>query len=575
MHLSVTCPRCESKYQLDAGMRGKRMRCPNPICRAVIEVRDDNDPPVPTAPAPVEVKPAEIPKPIAAPPMAAPKPVETKKPEPVKPRPVPKPVAPPPAEDFPDDFPGDNATAPAPTAPAIATEAWQPEALETPPVREAPAPEPERETIVAPTPAPAPVKRRRALWVIVAMLLVLALGAGGGYWRIRGGIASNEAERFQKAEELYKEHQFADASAALQRLHRDFPDSPHSKKYDLLAELSGVRQAVYARESADETVKALGRTLQLVGQHQGDPLLKERETDLWETFEFLANELTRIAEREKAPALMPLARRAWTEAKKYPAPSGAGQAERKLEGEWTRIDALLAAHMERQNLVASLKERIELANAVAVQDAFALVEKSKHQGDVEIRGLLDDLVKAHRQQVLFVPADAQTKGPTLVDDGLPSLSVTPSVKYERPVAGPKDLVLSLARGVLYALEPTKGEMRWARRLGIDTTVLPLRVPADTITPELLLVVSSDQRSLSALLADTGEVLWQTPLSDACVGQPVLVDRHVLAATLAGRIDEIEVAEGRLLGSYHVGQPLTLGGVRQPGTPLVYFPADEF
>ena len=42
MPLSVTCPRCESKYQLDAGMRGKRMRCPNPICRAVFEVRDDN-----------------------------------------------------------------------------------------------------------------------------------------------------------------------------------------------------------------------------------------------------------------------------------------------------------------------------------------------------------------------------------------------------------------------------------------------------------------------------------------------------------------------------------------------------
>ena len=35
MQLSVSCPRCESKYQLDAGMRGKRMRCPNPICRAV------------------------------------------------------------------------------------------------------------------------------------------------------------------------------------------------------------------------------------------------------------------------------------------------------------------------------------------------------------------------------------------------------------------------------------------------------------------------------------------------------------------------------------------------------------
>ena len=48
-----------------------------------------------------------------------------------------------------------------------------------------------------------------------------------------------------------------------------------------------------------------------------------------------------------------------------------------------------------------------------------------------------------------------------------------------------------------------------------------------------------------------------------------------APTVAGRIDEINLAEGRLVGSYHVGQPLTLGSVRQPGTSLVFFPADEF
>jgi hypothetical protein len=53
MHLSVTCPRCESKYHLAAEMRGKRMRCPNPICRAVFEVRVDNDP---VAAAPKEAR---------------------------------------------------------------------------------------------------------------------------------------------------------------------------------------------------------------------------------------------------------------------------------------------------------------------------------------------------------------------------------------------------------------------------------------------------------------------------------------------------------------------------------------
>jgi hypothetical protein len=56
---------------------------------------------------------------------------------------------------------------------------------------------------------------------------------------------------------------------------------------------------------------------------------------------------------------------------------------------------------------------------------------------------------------------------------------------------------------------------------------------------------------------------------------VLIGRRVFVPTLAGRVDEIETTEGRLLGHYDLGQPLSAGGVHQPGTSLLYIPADEF
>src|SRR5437667_12246022 len=88
MHLSVTCPRCLSKYQLDPGMRGKRMRCPNTICRAIFEVRGDDDPAV--AAPPVVTKP---PEPVQeTPPPVVTKPVEAKKSEPVKRKLIVKPI---------------------------------------------------------------------------------------------------------------------------------------------------------------------------------------------------------------------------------------------------------------------------------------------------------------------------------------------------------------------------------------------------------------------------------------------------------------------------------------------------
>jgi outer membrane protein assembly factor BamB len=442
-------------------------------------------------------------------------------------------------------------------------------------LRDGQASAPVRETLTTPTPPP--VKRRRALWVIAAMLLALGVIAGVGYWRIRGGIESNEAERFAKAETLYKDVQYADAAAAFEKLHRDFPDSPNAAKYAFLAELSDVRQAVHRRESTEETVKALERVRQLAWTYREDALLKEYESDVWDSLDHLAGELTRLAQEEKSPQLLAWARQALKDAKTLQAPPGKNLSEREraLAEEWTKVERVIADHVEREQVIAALKRHLERANAAAIQSAFALVEKTKRQDDPGVRALLDELVKAHREQVKFVPANPDAKPTSFSEDVLPSLSVTPSVKAERAVAGNHPLVLSLARGVLYALDPARGEVRWVRRVGIDTNVLPVRVPADAITPELLLTLSSDQRSLSALVAATGETLWQAPLSDACLGQPVLVDGHVLAATLAGRIDEIEIAEGRLRGSYQIGQPLTLGGVRQPDTALAYFPADEF
>src|SRR5947208_1096333 len=64
MHIVVHCPSCGSPYQLDPGLRGKRIRCPNAICRAVFEVREDNErservPEVIPPPAPPPPKPSQ------------------------------------------------------------------------------------------------------------------------------------------------------------------------------------------------------------------------------------------------------------------------------------------------------------------------------------------------------------------------------------------------------------------------------------------------------------------------------------------------------------------------------------
>ena len=74
MHITVYCPACKNRYQLHAEMRGKRMRCVNPLCREVFEVRESS-----AAPDPKELAEKETPKP-APPPVRADKAQAVKKP---------------------------------------------------------------------------------------------------------------------------------------------------------------------------------------------------------------------------------------------------------------------------------------------------------------------------------------------------------------------------------------------------------------------------------------------------------------------------------------------------------------
>jgi outer membrane protein assembly factor BamB len=138
----------------------------------------------------------------------------------------------------------------------------------------------------------------------------------------------------------------------------------------------------------------------------------------------------------------------------------------------------------------------------------------------------------------------------------------------------KSVVPALVRGVLYALKPGTGEPIWATRVGIDTTALPVHLPETASSKETFLVVSADRNTLRALAARTGELLWKYQLSAPCLGSPVVVGGRAYVPTYDGRVHEIEIFEGNRLGHFELGRPLSVGGAHQPGTDILYLPADS-
>ena len=215
----------------------------------------------------------------------------------------------------------------------------------------------------------------------------------------------------------------------------------------------------------------------------------------------------------------------------------------------------------------------------AVRQVLKQIRKEKiNLPDVDqqakVREIRDGVYAAHvggvqysSEQKILPKADPEPADTRFVVD--PSLGAAPGR------APPNDpVVLAVSRGILYGLARTSGKIRWAVHVGVDTTALPVRVPESEGVPERILAPSADAKALDALDGE-GRRLWRYRMGAPCIGRPLVVGPVAYLASYDGNVHEIELAQGKLLGVYPLGQPLTVGGVRDPDSGLLYFPADAF
>ncbi|MCZ2341178.1 MAG: PQQ-binding-like beta-propeller repeat protein [Bacteroidales bacterium] len=312
MTISVECPHCETTFQLESGLLGKAMRCPNADCREVFVVRaagpDPRDAvavePGVTIPPPEPVDPSES---YPALPARAPSEVVTAwdsfphltQPSPPEPRnandfwgiptppftavaatpiPPPPPVVPPssgesapPVERVPTVKAVPVAQSITPTRPAGPREVvWSGHAPPTEPTAERmatppqPAPLSQSTQPAEPTEPESLMRRRRKnpwpkriLFGFVGLFLTL-LGAGAFLWIQYTAKAEERAA--QEAESSYMAGNFGTSSRQYQTLVMDYPSSTLSEKYKFFAALAETRshvESVVTRQHPEEPLAQL------------------------------------------------------------------------------------------------------------------------------------------------------------------------------------------------------------------------------------------------------------------------------------------------------------------------------
>src|SRR5205823_1288883 len=120
-----------------------------------------------------------------------------------------------------------------------------------------------------------------------------------------------------------------------------------------------------------------------------------------------------------------------------------------------------------------------------VREARRSAQREQFENDEEVTALISKLEERWYTAIRYVKSDQRfphepQQRPETSFLVVPQL--TPTVGGVVP--DNRHVVLALARGVLYALDELTGEPRWAIRVGIDTTTLPVLLPRTPFSPEL-------------------------------------------------------------------------------------------
>ncbi len=557
-------------------------------------------PPPKRQPSPRNGQPAERPAPLAKQTQVA-TPTHLEPPPPVEPEPV---ELPPAARVAPAPAPGtvDEAEDPAPETVDLPAGAWESQA---PPVRrgaEGPEPAPLEVGAAAATvdedalSYTAARKRRRAKYAVTAIVAgVLVLVGSAAYFAYRL-VFENEERLAERAFRDFHDRRYGNAAQDFKEILDKFGSvSQRANEHRSMEELSRVMEDVTSSSDAEATLARVG---DFVTAHKDDPVLKERSERVGQETGQLADRVI-DAERENpgdgTPARLD---QVASTLKKV-----AGLGEKAFSG--ADVERRSAALNEARDVYTKWARRrdarndllkIMTANEIAPVDGLKAGLRLMARYEREFKGIgaeppvaeaLEALYKRHFASVVFENGGAGPEKPAADELDLPTILFDPPIQgaaLHRPAGDP--VVLSLVRGVLYARSRTTGEVIWTVRVGVDTTSLPIRVPATVSSPERILVLLADTATLCAFDPE-GKEVWRYRLGSPCLGRPVVLGLErgagesqkaapvVLLPTYDGQVHEVEAVEGRLIGRFRLGQRLSVGGAREGRSTVVYFPADDF
>ena len=568
MSIAAACPHCETVYDLQPDLVGRAMRCPNPECREVFEVR------------PMAASAAAAP--VAAPPTTvAVAPAGLLTPTPFV---VPTPSV---------------AAVVVTVLPPVKEVVWTPGADLPPPPAARPK-QPKVKSAKEPEGIVAPRRRRKnrapLALAVLGVLTVLVAGVGAVYAVRYQALAEERLAAAAKAE--YDRGNFAAAAKSYAALAGQYPESGKIETYRFFSDLAAMRLAlgsVTTREDpgpAGDALRAFvesrkdsplakpetgyGRDVLEAGKKLGedvvghaDDRVKAFRGDRTKADDLRRAEETVAAGRALAPLLAPF--RAKDDPPLDALAAGLDRVQAEIDRERKRLGVLarVSATLREPTDQAVAEAKAELVAAGLADDAEAVERIRTAEGDFLRR------VRYDRDPA--TPRAAPPAGASSFAFAAPVGATKPASRGE--LDDPPAVFLAVAAGVLYALDEDTGDPLWAARLGPDVFDPPAvaRVGLADGPTDLAVVVSNvgGKPAVAGHVVRTGSVRWYQELPAPAVGAVAVANGRAFVPVrdAAGTVLVFDIATGARVGRITLGQPAGPVVVR-PGTGDLYAAAES-
>jgi hypothetical protein len=436
--------------------------------------------------------------------------------------------------------------------------------------------------------------------VAVAALGLMAVLAAVLLW-VRPPQWTAGADRtWEAATELVAQHKWSGALRKLGEFENGYPDDPRVEQIPFFRDLCEAGPEIYS--TTGDAAQGLALVQQVFKNHRDNPAYAGYCGDLYQALAFLidsrflaeasrSSDAGQLARAREALALLKTVGQVMGEAW---VPERTAETAAQIERTGRVVERALA----RGRVLGHLNQLERRDPQVRADEHYAAIEKElaaapSLRDDKELLALWEAAYEAEPARVRYVADDVRLAVPAAAGKDPPDAPVrqgnTVAVAWGQPAASmavtdQESIVVALARGMLYVFDP-RGQLLWARRLGVDSFRLPGRIGPTASASAALIAISSEDRSLAAFEATAGgRLLWRYPVGHDIVAPLCIVPRRAgpndpvqycgLLPTADGEVHVLELVLGKRLGRFIVGQPMTTGGTYDPTTGLAFFPADS-